>query len=404
MTARALRRRIAIVTHSYFEEDPRIRREAEALIGAGWRVDVFALRRAGDSPTGELDGASVLRLDVGRHQGASLPVYLREYLSFLVRAGWALTRTHRRRRYDVIQVAAPPDPLVLCALPAHLAGVPVILDLHEATPEFFRSRFPGAINRITDAALHLAERCSIALADLALSVNDARLNRLLRLGYPAHKLAVVTNGPSLARFRPEAHPARAFMADGSLRLVYAGAVTPLYEIDVVLRAMARLVAERPDIPVMFDVYGRGDAAAILRSMAETLGLSDRVAFHGRVPLDEVPARIAAADVGISPLRRDPFTEISLPTKILEYAAMSKPVIAADLPMARSEFGATSLAWYGPGDVDGLVAAIGRLVDDEAYREAARRSAADRARQLSWDEEAERYVRLVESVAGKSRRD
>jgi glycosyltransferase involved in cell wall biosynthesis len=94
----------------------------------------------------------------------------------------------------------------------------------------------------------------------------------------------------------------------------------------------------------------------------------------------------------------------MPTKILEYAAMSKPVIAADLPMARSEFGATSLAWYGPGDVDGLVAAIGRLVDDEAYREAARRSAADRARQLSWDEEAERYVRLVESVAGKSRRD
>jgi hypothetical protein len=47
----------------------------------------------------------------------------------------------------------------------------------------------------------------------------------------------------------------------------------------------------------------------------------------------------------------------------------------------------------------MAAAIGRLIDDEAYREAARRSAAERARELSWDEEADRYVRLVETVAG-----
>jgi glycosyltransferase involved in cell wall biosynthesis len=398
VTPRDVRRRIAIVTHSYFEEDPRIRREAEALIGAGWSVDVFALRRPDDARTGELGGASVTRLDVGRHQGASLPVYLWEYLSFLLRAGWALTRAHRRRRYTVIQVAAPPDPLVLAALPARLAGVPVILDLHEATPEFFRSRFPGAINRVTDGVLHLAERLSIELADLALSVNDARRERLLRLGYPARKLAVVTNGPSLARFRPEAHPSRPFMADGSLRLIYAGALTPLYELDVVLRAMARMHEERPGVRVVFDVYGRGDAEARLQSLAETLGLADRVTFHGRVPLDDVAAAIAAADIGLSPMRRDSFTEISLPTKILEYAAMNKPVIAADLPTARSEFPGTSLAWYSPGDAEGMAAAIGRLIDDETYRETSRQSAAERARELSWDQEAPRYVRLVEAAA------
>jgi glycosyltransferase involved in cell wall biosynthesis len=208
----------------------------------------------------------------------------------------------------------------------------------------------------------------------------------------------VTNGPSLARFRPEAHPSRPFMADGSLRLIYAGALTPLYELDVVLSAMARMHEERPGVRVVFDVYGRGDAETRLQSMAETLGLADRVAFHGRVPLDDVPAAIAAADVGLSPMRRDPFTEISVPTKILEYAAMNKPVVAADLPTARSEFPGTSLAWYAPGDAEGLAAAIGRLIDDETYREMSRQSAAERARELSWDQEARQYVRLVEATA------
>ena len=41
-------RPVAMVTHSYYEEDPRVRREAEALVAAGRQVDVFALRRPDD--------------------------------------------------------------------------------------------------------------------------------------------------------------------------------------------------------------------------------------------------------------------------------------------------------------------------------------------------------------------
>jgi hypothetical protein len=102
------------------------------------------------------------------HQGAGIGTYLAEYASFLVRAGWALTRAQPSRRYRVVQVAAPPDPLILAALPVRLTGVPLILDLHEATPEFFQSRFPGAVNPLTNRILHLAERLSIALAKVAL--------------------------------------------------------------------------------------------------------------------------------------------------------------------------------------------------------------------------------------------
>lgn len=391
-------RPVALVTHSYYDEDPRVTRQAQALVAAGRPVDVFALRREGDPAESIADGVRVRRLDVGRHQGAGLPVYLWEYLEFLVRAMLGLARDHPRRRYALVQVAAPPDPLVAAALPLRLTGVPVILDLHEATPVFFRTRFPGASNRVTDAVLHAAERVSMSLADVVLSVNRQRHRRLLDLGAPSHKLRIVANGPSLVRFRPEAHAPRPFMADGTLRLVYTGAITPLYELDLVLRAMARLRDRRPDLVITWDLYGRGDEVEPLEALATELGLRDRVTFHGRVPLEAIPAGLAAADVGLSPITRNPFTEISLPTKILEYAAMGLPVVVADLPGARDHFDPEMLAWYRPGDEASLVAALSRLIDDPAFKDTAARTAAERSRELSWDNEAPAYVALIESLA------
>ena len=391
--------RVAIVTHSVFEEDPRIQREADALAGAGWEVDVFALRPPdGTAAATWRPGIRAIPIDVARHQGAGLGTYVREYGSFLVRAGWALTREHRRRRYRVVEVASPPDPLVFAALPVRLVRVPVILDLHEATPEFFKSRFPRAANPWSDRLLHLAERVSIAFARVAISVNPARNARLLALGYPAAKLRVVTNGPSLARFEAAPTATRPFMADGTLRIVYTGAVTPLYTLDLVVRAVARIRDERPDLPVVFEVYGRGDAEPDLVALAAELGIADRLVLHGRIPLDEIPAALAGVDIGVSPIRRDPFTEISMPTKALEYAVMGKPVVAADLPAARDHFDDDMLAWYEPGDTEALARAILHVVDDPDWRERAVVAAGVRARELSWDREAPAFVELVTAVA------
>jgi glycosyltransferase involved in cell wall biosynthesis len=387
-----------MIVHAFFDEDPRVRREAESLVARGRPVDVFALRRPGDAPEEVVDGVRVRRLGVQRHQGAGLVTYLREYLDFLVRAGWAATRDHRHRRYAVVHVHTLPDFLVLAGLPLRLVGVPIVIDLHEAMPEFFRMRFPKAASPLVHRLLVLQERLAIRLASAAITVNDALAARLVAMGIAAHKVTVILNSPSLRRFDPALHPRRSFLADGTLRLVYAGALTPTYELDVVLDALGRLRVRRSDLPVRLELYGRGDAEASLRARAVELGVADRVTFHGRVPIEAVPAAIAAADIGLAPTRRDAFTDLSLSTKIFEYGAMGKPIVASRLPMVERTFPAGALVSYEPGDPDALASAILTVVDDAPTREVAVARTAARISEVSWEREADRLEALIERLA------
>jgi glycosyltransferase involved in cell wall biosynthesis len=325
-------------------------------------------------------------------------VYLAEYLAFFVRALFAVTRAHADRRYRLVQVHSLPDFLVFAALPLRAAGVPVVLDLHETMPDMFRSRFPGAANPLTHGLLLLEERLSIEAATHVITVHDARRRRLEGLGIRPERMSVVINSPSLGRFDAERHPRRAFAEDGSLKLIYTGALTPIYELDVTVDAVAILAERRPDLDVRLEVYGRGDSEAGLRDQAARLGLANRVTFHGRIPLDEVPAAIARADLGLAPTRLDEFTEATISTKIFEYGAMLKPVVASRLPLVEETFPDHSVRTYMPGDPTAMAAAIEAFADDRADREAAVARTLELVRALAWEHEAERYVALVDRLA------
>jgi len=389
---------IAIVVHSYFEEDPRVRRQAAAIIESGRAVDVISLRRQGDPALGEVDGARVHRLDVQRHQGAGIATYLAEYVAFFVQAAFRLARDHARRRYALVQVATLPDWLVFAALPLRLTGVPVILDLHEAMPEFFASRFPGAANPAVRWLLQVTERASIAGASHAITVNDALRTRLIRHGVAGDRVSIVPNSPSLARFDRSAYPNRSFMAEGILRLIFAGGLTPTYEVDVAVRALAVLRDRRPDLPTALDLYGRGDSEPEVARLVAELDLADRVTLHGRIPIEDVAAAIAASDVGLATTRLDAFTTASLSTKIFEYAAMGKPVVAARLPLVEQAFPPEAVRRYEPGDAESLAQQLLALVDDAAARDAAVVASSAIVAGRSWEHDAPAYLELLEEFA------
>ena len=134
-------------------------------------------------------------------------------------------------------------------------------------------------------------------------------------------------------------------------------------------------------------------------MART-GSADRVRLNGPVPIDELPALIAGADVGVGPSLPEPYTQFSLSTKLLEYAAMGIPIVASDLATFRAHFTDEAIVFVPGGDPVALADAFRSLAADPR---AAARLGAEAHRQVARyesSEQARRYLAIIERLAAR----
>jgi glycosyltransferase involved in cell wall biosynthesis len=390
--------RIAIVVHASLPDDPRIRRQAEALRDAGHEVDLFGLRDPGQAEVEDWDGIRIVRLPLRRHD-TGFAGHLAEYLAFAGLVSVRLATEHRHRRYRLVQVATLPDFLAFAALPVHLAGVPLLLDLHEDMPEFFRDRFASGGLRPLFPIVSGTARASAAVADALITVHEPLRQLAISRGIRPERISVVMNSPDERLFDPAAHPRRALRADGTLRLVHHGNLQRIYGVDLAVAAMARL---DPALDAQLDVYGDGPFRAEIEGAIARHGMADRVTLHGRVPLDTLPAILARADLGLVPTRPEPYLGYSLSTKLLEAVAMRLPVIASDLQTTRLHFDDSAVTYVPGGDPDALAAAIASLAADP---KAAARQAEEATRQAepyAWSLQREHYLAVVDGLLERGR--
>jgi glycosyltransferase involved in cell wall biosynthesis len=387
--------RIAIVVHAVYPGDPRIRRQADALTDAGHQVDIFALRAPDEAPEESIGPLRVIRLPVNRGF-TSFAGHMAEYLAFAGMATWRLTREHRRRRYQLVQVATVPDFLAFAAAPIKLAGVPLLLDLHEDMPELFRDRFAHPLLRPLMPLVTGSTRAAAALADELITVHEPLRQLSIERGVPPDKISVVMNSADARVFDPARHPRRQFMEDGELRLIHHSALQRIYGLEVAVEAVAMI--DPADVPVRLDVYGDGPHAAHVAATVERTGTADRVHLNGRVAVEQLPELLAGADVGLVPSLPEPYLQYSLSTKLLEYAAMGVPTIASDLATFRSHFNDEAIRYVPGGDPGALAAAIRELASDPAGAARLGAEAHRQAAGYAWSHQAEHYVAIVERLA------
>ena len=119
--------------------------------------------------------------------------------------------------------------------------------------------------------------------------------------------------------------------DNEIRLLYSGDVTGGKELmSEIFAAMAR---PDTDTRFTFDLYGPSRAQLEPELTADAKAalavLGDRVRIHGRIPQEEMPAALAAADFGIFIRPKRLSSEAGFPTKLGEYLAAGMPVITND---------------------------------------------------------------------------
>ena len=134
------------------------------------------------------------------------------------------------------------------------------------------------------------------------------------------------------------------------RLVFVGRLTTEKQIDVVLRAIAKL---DPTLDVRFDIVGSGDQRRNLEQLSAELGLTDRVHFHGHTTDDELRSFLTNASAFV-------IASIAELQSIATMEAMASglPIIAADaVALPHLVHDGENGFLFRPGDVDDLVAKL-----------------------------------------------
>lgn len=387
------RRRVAILVHATVPGDARIHRQSDALTDAGYEVDVICLRRPGEAAEERAGGQRIVRLPLDRTFGG-FAGHMAEYVAFAAMASWQLAMEHRRRRYDLVQVATVPDFLVVAALPEKLAGVPLLLDLHEDMPEFFRDRFAHPLLRPLMPAVVAATRASAALADELITVHEPLRRLAIERGIAPDRISVVMNSADPRVFDPARHERRPFMADGRLRLIHHSNFQRIYGLDVAIEGLTRLP---PTFDWQLDVYGDGPWRPRIEAAIERTATAHRVHLHGRVPIDELPGRLAASDIGLVPSLPEPYLQYSLSTKLLEYAAMGVPTVATDLATFRHHFTDAAVRFVSGGP-DSIADAIVSLASNPDAATAMGLEARRQAAAYDWIGQRATYLDIVDRLA------
>jgi glycosyltransferase involved in cell wall biosynthesis len=116
-----------------------------------------------------------------------------------------------------------------------------------------------------------------------------------------------------------------------------------------------------DSSVHLLLVGDGPMREELERQSDHLGLGSRVHIAGRVPHASVPGYIAASHICLNyPLRLR--ANGASPFKVYEYLACGRPVVSANLPGLREDFGG-AVAWCDPESPESLAAAVSALLAD-----------------------------------------
>ena len=394
-------KRVAMAMFSAYPNDPRPRRAIDALFSEGATVDLICVSSEGGTPPAP-EGVRVLRVGIKNPRRGKLQ-YAMRYGAFILISSVVFGLRSLWRRYHLVYVHNMPDILVFCALVPKALGARVVLDLHDPMPELMKTIFGAPGESASVRLLKKIEKWSIGRADLAVTVNIACQKIFSSRSCGAEKIAVVMNSPDekIFPFR-EARPQAGETGEGGRPFVimYHGSIVERNGLDVAIAALEQVQKSVPRAELR--VYGQ--RTAFLERLLEEVqkrGLEKSVRYLGPKRLEELVTEIGECDLGVIPNHRNAFTEINTPTRLFEYLALGKPVVAPATSGILDYFNEQSLLFFEPGNPADLARKIEYAASHPREMQEIARRGQDVYALHTWERERETLVsRVGEVLDGK----
>ena len=385
---------------------------AEELARRGTEVEVFTRRTSSEQPPSveHVPGVLVHHVTAGPYEGLAkedLPGQLCAFAAGLLRT----EAHHEAGHYDLVHSHYWLSGQVGW-LAAERWDVPLVHTMHTMAKVKNASMAEGDVPE--PAGRVIGEQQVVDAADRLVANTEEERRELVELyGAAPAKVSVVPPGVDLATFSPGDGPdprraARARLglpADAEL-LLFVGRIQPLKAPDVLVRAAARLVAERPQrrrrlvVAVLGGLSGTGRSRpGALADLVRAEGLEDVVRVQPPVPRAELAEWYRAADVVAVPSYSESFGLVAL-----EAQACGTPVVAAGVGGLRTAVADGSSGVLVPShDPAEWAARLGELLDSPARRAQLARGAVAHASAFGWDATAEATARVYcEVFAARAR--
>lgn len=231
------------------------------------------------------------------------------------------------------------------------------------------------------------ERWSLRRAAGAYTCN-VEASRILRAKGLAGPAVVIPLGVDISRFAPAERPPPV----APLRVGFVGRLIPHKGVDVLIRAVS--LNDR----LSLEVFGSGPEADALAALAQELGVTDRVSFHGHVDEEEVPGVYRRFDALAVPSVPRPGWVEQFGRVVVEAQASGVPVVASRSG-ALPEVVGTNGILVEPGDAAELARALIRLLDEDELWTRLRLAGMEDVRRYSWAGVAADQLALYRAVTG-----
>lgn len=286
---------------------------------------------------------------------------------------------------------------------ARKLGIPLVYEIRAFWEDAAVGNGTGREGSARYRATRALETRAARQADAVAVICEGLRGDLVARGIDRDKILVSPNGVDLDLFGTPAEPDRALARElglGDAEVVgYVGSFYDYEGLDDLIAAMPELVARRPKAKLL--LVGGGPMEAALRAQAEASPVSDRIAFVGRVPHEQVERYYSLVDILVYPRKAMRLTELVTPLKPLEAMAQGRLVAASSVGGHREliEDGVTGTL-FAPDSPPAIARAIADLLADRSgWGQRRALASAFVEAERNWSSNILRYLPVYQQLTG-----
>ncbi|MBD3347202.1 MAG: glycosyltransferase [Chitinivibrionales bacterium] len=385
-----------MVAYTFYEDDNRVRRYAEALAKRGDEVEVIAARPRGQAKEGVLKGVRVFRIYERLLNEKGKSDYFIRTTLFLLASFLKVTLRHLRRPYDVLHIHSIPDYEVFAALIPRLTGTKIILDIHDLVPELFAGKFKKEPNHWMTKILRSVEKMCCSFSHHVIISNDLWRDRIVTRSVREEKCTALLNYPDSSIFNPDP-PLEKNNSDAFICL-YPGSLNYHQGVDIAVKACSLI--QIPNLE--FHIYGYGPLWELLEKQIREFNLQQTVFLHDIVSLEEIAAVMGSADLGIVPKRAEDFGNEAFSTKTLEFMMLGVPIILSETRIDKFYYNHSLVEFFKSGNEMDLAKKITYLYGNPHRRNELIENGKAYAEQNIWERKKQLYFDIVDAIPQKNK--